>query len=264
MKTEIILLIFIILFLNSCSYNLSETTIKSSTWNIFYTWIMPNKTQKNTVDNTKNNIQNNTEKEENKEIKIQDIFWNDNSITKFVSAKVGFDDKEYIPGNLVSISSANIIDNKIWQVLRVEAKNTLDNMATDFYASFWKKLVVVSAYRSYLDQKKIKDNGCPDNFCAKAWFSEHQTWLAVDFFEATNKDQFLSNSDYKKYFEWLNENAFKYGFHNSYQKWLEVDTYEIEPWHWRFLWADLATKLKQNNLTYAEYIKNEEIKNKKK
>jgi len=236
-----------IIFLSSCSSVNEENHL--------------NDIQKQEVQ-IKQEIKQEIKEEEKKEIFIENSF-DDSSISKFVSAKIWFTKNNYIPENLVSISSPIIIDAKQNQLLRIEAKNALDNMAKDFYEKFSKELIVVSAYRSYLDQKKIKDNGCPDNFCAKVWFSEHQTWLAIDFFEATNKDQFLSNPNYKMYFEWLSENAYKYGFHNSYQKWLEIDTYEIEPWHWRYLWIELATKLKQNNLTYAEYINLEEIKNKK-
>jgi D-alanyl-D-alanine carboxypeptidase len=62
----------------------------------------------------------------------------------------------------------------------------------------------------------------------------------------------------KKYYKWLDENAYKYGFHNTYQKWLEIDWYEIEPWHWRYMWVELATYLKDNNLTIAEFYFNKE------
>jgi LAS superfamily LD-carboxypeptidase LdcB len=32
-----------------------------------------------------------------------------------------------------------------------------------------------------------------------------------------------------------------------------VDWYEIEPWHWRYLWVELATYLKNKDLTIAEF-----------
>lgn len=178
----------------------------------------------------------------------------DSSLTKFVDSRVSFDDKWYIPKNLVSISSDYVYDAKWWtQILRIEANEALQKMAKDFYEEFWKKIVIVSAYRSFLYQKGIKDRGCPDNLCAKAGYSEHQSGLAVDFWETTTEKQFLSKPHLKKYFDWLNENAHLYGFHNTYQKWLEIDGYEIEPWHWRYMWVDLATYLYENNITFAEF-----------
>jgi LAS superfamily LD-carboxypeptidase LdcB len=57
-----------------------------------------------------------------------------------------------------------------------------------------------------------------------------------------------------KYYQRLVDNAHKYGFHNSYQKWMEVDGKIIEPWHWRYVWVDLATYLHEHNQTFAEYF----------
>jgi zinc D-Ala-D-Ala carboxypeptidase len=34
---------------------------------------------------------------------------------------------------------------------------------------------------------------------------------------------------------------------------LDIDGYEIEPWHWRYLGVDLSTELKNKNITIAEY-----------
>jgi len=190
-------------------------------------------------------------KEENK----KRILWfnKDSSYTKFVNNKVHFNKISYIPSDLKSIKSPFVTDVKWNQVLRKVAVNALWNLSKDFYSTFKTNIRVVSAYRSYIYQKWIKDWGCPDNLCAKAWYSEHQSGLAVDLWEATTKDIFLSKSKLKKYFEWMNKNAYKYGFHNTYQKWIDVDWYEIEPWHWRYLWVDLAKELKENDLTFAEY-----------
>ncbi len=181
-------------------------------------------------------------------------FLSDNSITKFVNNKVSFSDLKYIPENLVSIKSDYITDSKWNSTLRKEANEALQKMWKDFYETFWEKIIVVSAYRSYNYQVWIKSWGCADNFCAKAGFSEHQSWLAFDLWQTTNKETFLSNKKLEKYFVWLNENAYKYGFHNTYQKWVETDWYEEEPWHWRFLWVEFATILKKSWRTFAEYI----------
>ena len=132
-----------------------------------------------------------------------------------------------------------------------------------FEQETWEKINVVSAYRSYDYQVWIKKWWCSDNLCANPGFSEHQTGLVVDLWSASSKDNWYSNVKLKKYFSWLNENAYKFGFHNTYQKWRDVDWYEIEPWHWRYLWVELATYLRENNLTFAEFYK-EKTKNEKK
>jgi D-alanyl-D-alanine carboxypeptidase len=128
-------------------------------------------------------------------------------------------------------------------------------MAKKFQEDKWEKMVIVSAYRSYQYQKWIKLRWCPDNLCAKAWYSEHQSWLAVDFWEASTNYKWKNNNRLKNYYEWLKNNASDFGFHNTYQKWLDIDWYEIEPWHWRYLWVELAKYLENENITFAEYYK---------
>lgn len=54
---------------------------------------------------------------------------------------------------------------------------------------------------------------------------------------------------------WLQLNAYKYGWHQSYQNGEYIDAYEIEPWHWRYLGIDLATKLNNLNMSYTEYMR---------
>lgn len=177
----------------------------------------------------------------------------DESITKFVNSKVSFNNKWYIPKELVSIKSDYVFDTKGNQILRKEAKEALDSLSKEFYQKFEKKISVVSAYRSYVYQQWIKNRWCPDNLCAKAWYSEHQSGLAVDLWETTTKAQFMSKPDLANYYVWLFENAHYYGFTNTYQKGLNIDGYEIEPWHWRYVWVDLARFLKESNITFAEF-----------
>lgn len=180
----------------------------------------------------------------------------DDSIQTFVTSNISFNDKTYIPKNLVNIRWNYIYDSKWWtQKLRVEAKNALDLLSKAFFENFSKKIEIVSAYRSYEYQVWIKAWGCPDNLCAKAWFSEHQTGLAFDIFEASSDIEWKNNKTLMSYHKWLDENAHLYWFHNTYKRWLSIDWYDVEPWHWRYLGVDLSTYLYENNLTFAEFYK---------
>jgi D-alanyl-D-alanine carboxypeptidase len=52
---------------------------------------------------------------------------------------------------------------------------------------------------------------------------------------------------------WLQENAHKWWFHNSYQKGVEIDGQVIEPWHRRYVWIKLATELYEKKQSFTEW-----------
>lgn len=85
--------------------------------------------------------------------------------------------------------------------------------------------------------------------------SEHQLGLAIDIngFSLWRMEQ---NPDLKKQYEWFRENAHKYGYTESYQHKQNNDGYAREPWHWRFVGTEMATFLKNNSMTFSEYISN--------
>jgi D-alanyl-D-alanine carboxypeptidase len=179
----------------------------------------------------------------------------DASITKYVSRVIPLNTIEYTPSDLVSIQSKYLTTSSQKLQLRQEAAENLIDMAKEFHDIFDKKLVIVSAYRSYTYQANLRKKWCADTLCAPAGHSEHQLGLAVDLFAATTADKFLSKVDFRKYYDWLAANAHRYGWHNTYQKWVDIDTYQIEPRHWRYLWRDLATKLFEQKMTFGEWIK---------
>jgi len=179
----------------------------------------------------------------------------DDSITKFVNNKISFKNKKYIPKNLENVRHIFIYSTKNNSAtLRKEAQIALKNLSLEFSKKFSTKLKIISWYRSFEEQKRIYDSwACKDSLCSKPGFSEHQTGLAIDIFEAETPEKFLENPEQKKYFHWFEKNAHIYGFHNTYQKWIKIDWYDIEPWHWRFLWIELASYLKQQNMSFAEF-----------
>lgn len=199
--------------------------------------------------------QENEQKEQELSFLSQD-FLTDSSLTKYVSPKNSFQKIDYEPDDLVKISSEYLQDVKGDQTLRQDAKIYLDILAKDFHRTFWVPLKIMSAYRSYGYQAGIKLWWCNDIFCAKAGYSEHQTGLAFDMFEATTESEFLQKEDLKKYFIWMQENAHKYGFNNSYQKGKEIDGYAVEPWHWRYVGIDFATYLWEKNISFWEFYNN--------
>ena len=184
----------------------------------------------------------------------------DTSLTKFVNNKVHYNKLWYVPENLVSVWWKYIVDWKWWYIkVSKILKENLEKLSEQFYIDTNNNIVVVSWYRSYNYQKWIKDRGCPDNLCAKAWYSEHQSGLTIDIYSASSEKNWANNNNLKKYFSWFKDNAYKYGFHNTYQKWLEIDWYEIEPWHWRYLWNKFAKYLHDEDITIAEFYNKKKL-----
>lgn len=177
----------------------------------------------------------------------------DSSLTKFVNPYIPFDNQGYTPSNLVEVDSQYVYSNKGNAYLRAEAESALEALGKRFYEDFGTKLGVASAYRSYTYQKWIKDGGCSDSMCANPWYSEHQSGLAVDLFEASSENEFLKKSNLRNYYGWMQQNAYKYGFQNTYMKGPKIDGYMKEPWHWRYVGVWLATFLHNNQMSLAEY-----------
>ncbi len=187
------------------------------------------------------------------------IFYDDTSYLRFVSRTTPLSDRSYAPTDLVSISWALIDQAGRSSQLRRVARDALWNMASGFQFEFWVPLITISGYRSAVYQQRLWDLGrCTDSLCAPPGYSEHQLGLAVDLLDATSDREFQSNSTYVRYIRWLQNNAHLYGWTQSYQKWVEIDEYEREPWHYRYIWVSLATRLHTLGWTYTEFVRFQE------
>lgn len=117
-------------------------------------------------------------------------------------------------------------------------------------------LLVISGYRTESTQSGLFNNSVKRHgmdhaliYSAKPGYSEHQLGLTVDL-NSTEE-----NFDQTKEYKWLKANSYKYGFIERYPKGKEFITgYGYEPWHYRYLGVDLATKVYTENVTYEEYL----------
>ncbi|MBX9808865.1 M15 family metallopeptidase [Candidatus Gracilibacteria bacterium] len=187
------------------------------------------------------------------------IFYDDASMLRFVSRTTPLSEKTYAPDDLVSISGALINQAGRNSVLRLGARNALWEMAGAFKKEFGLPLTVVSGYRSAAYQQRLWDLGrCTDSLCAPPGYSEHQLGFAVDLFDASTEKEFATNPTLRKYVAWLKDNAHLYGWTQSYQKGIEIDEYEVEPWHYRYVGIHLATRLHNLGWTYTEFVRFQE------
>ena len=165
-------------------------------------------------------------------------------------------DSDYVPNDLKIIPLEYSNEDKY---LRKEAANNFINLSRDASILNY-KIIITSAYRSYEYQNKLYsdyiekyDEEYASSCCAQAGFSEHQTGLAIDVIG--------SNNDYHKFdesieFEWMIQNAYKYGFILRYPKGKESITgFKYEPWHFRYVGIDVAKTIYEKNITLEEYVK---------
>lgn len=95
---------------------------------------------------------------------------------------------------------------------------------------------------------------------AKEWvalpgYSEHQVGLAVDI----NADKSVSTNE--DVYQWLAENAYKYGFILRYPEEKEnITGTAYEPWHYRYVGKEAALDIYSKRICLEEYLSDEYIK----
>lgn len=163
-------------------------------------------------------------------------------------SKVYFLNEHYMPEKLTVIPTAFTLNAKE-EYFHARAFTHLEAMLKDA-KSAGAELLLVSAFRSFETQNDIKSKykvtyGTGANtFSAEQGYSEHQLGTTVDFTTPVLGAVFEKFDTTTSYF-WLGENAYKYGFILSYPK--GNSYYVYEPWHWRFVGVELATKLHTEN-----------------
>lgn len=177
----------------------------------------------------------------------------DNSITRYLS-KNSLASKNYVPWDLIKIESENIkqYETNFW---RKEAVESLYQLAWEYKKFFWHTITLTSAYRSYDEQLKLYNlPNANKNIVALPWTSEHQLGLAFDIIDETNQKLFKTYPQSSIYYQWLNRNAYRFWFVQTYQFWVD-DGFNEESWHRRYIWKPSALKLRFENISYFEYVK---------
>ena len=117
-------------------------------------------------------------------------------------------------------------------------------------------IVINSAYRSYNDQVELGNyylkwygQSYVDKYVAKPGYSEHQTGLAYDI--GSRSVNVFANS---KEYEWMQNNAYKYGFIERFtQRYENITGFRKEPWHYRYVGKEIAKYIHENNIPLEEY-----------
>jgi D-alanyl-D-alanine carboxypeptidase len=150
--------------------------------------------------------------------------------------------ENYIPAKLSSIPEEYLFDKKRPQMFQADVLPHLEDMF-EAAAEDGINLRVTSAFRSFQTQSAIKSNHLliygsgANQFSADQGYSEHQLGTTVDLILPTLTTLTI-DFDKTKAYEWLTNNAYRYGFILSYPK--GNTYYQFEPWHWRFVGVRLA------------------------
>lgn len=170
-------------------------------------------------------------------------------------SKTYFLNENFVPLKLKQIEASYILPGKKDQYFHGDAIDFLTEMLDEAEADGL-DLKIVSAYRSFDEQIAVKGQhtqvyGSGANaFSADQGYSEHQLGTAVDLTNTTvggTYESFAATAEY----EWLLENAYKFGFILSYPE--GNSFYDFEPWHWRFIGRDLARDLHRQDATFYEW-----------
>ena len=183
-------------------------------------------------------------------------------------------EKEINDGKLILVNYENALpeDYKI-ELSNIDETRKFDSRAIDELNKMMKAMKndgikniwVQSSYRSieyqqglfneevntYIAQGKTKEEAEKLTLkkINKPGTSEHNLGLAVDF------NYVDYNFDKLKGFQWLQENAEKYGFILRYKKEKEdITKVDYEPWHWRYVGVENAKKMNELDMCLEEYI----------
>jgi zinc D-Ala-D-Ala carboxypeptidase len=112
-------------------------------------------------------------------------------------------------------------------------------------------LMPISGFRSIADQHSLftqqiqrqESEEAAARLSAPSGYSEHHTGYALDIADVQRSDTDLKlGFQETKAYRWLTENAYKYGFEQSFPEnnWQGVS---FEPWHWRYVLSPRAAQV---------------------
>ena len=116
--------------------------------------------------------------------------------------------------------------------------------------------IIRSSFRNMEEQEIIwgqaSEEMKKEGWVAKPGLSEHHLGTAIDFsINRSGGNDFIRDGDH--FHTWLKDNAYMFGFVQSYT--LPNRKYAVEPWHWRYVGPELAEVWKEMQpSTDMEYI----------
>ncbi len=177
--------------------------------------------------------------------------------------------QDYAPTDLTDIINTRA-DGRAVQQMRLCAAKALEALYIELYAAGYTDVSVMSGYRDYWTQYYLHNMYITDEqtknpalsydeakaivlaYSAEPGTSEHQTGLCVDMHNLDSAVTDFANEDA---YQWLYENAWKFGFILRYPAdKTEITGISFEPWHWRFVGRTAAYEIHSEKLCFEEYL----------
>jgi len=163
---------------------------------------------------------------------------------------------DYVPSDLVSVPVAHTWDPE----LRQEASDAVVAMFQAAQAEAGLSLASNSAYRGYDTQVRIYQNDLDasgqevaDGLTARPGYSEHQTGLAMDIGAESGSCSLDPCFADTAEGQWLAANAWRFGYLLRYPAdKVPVTGFTFEPWHYRYIGAELSTEMHGTGVTTLE------------
>ena len=162
--------------------------------------------------------------------------------------------EDYVPEDIVSVPIKYAFSGKkLSNVLLDKLITMCDDAATDGYT-----FVVSEGYRTYKEQKNLYNNYANNNskseadiYVARPGHSEYETGLSFDL-EPYNK--VIKNPLESEEYNWLKNNAYKYGFIFRFVSDKEdLTLFSADTWRLRYVGVDAATIIYNDDLCFEEY-----------
>ena len=152
------------------------------------------------------------------------------------------------------------VQNPFGLQMREEAAVATAELATAMAEAGKGTLILNSGFRTYKNQQglytRTRDTrglAVAEKLSARPGHSEHQLGLAADFSVKGQGCVIMVCFGKTEAGIWLAENAHQYGFVLRYPKgYKPVTGFQFEPWHFRYVGAELATEMKTKGIKTLE------------
>lgn len=158
---------------------------------------------------------------------------------------------------LTELSNGQKVDSRIYPYLQemfdaARAEDVYPVVREGYRTAEEQQEILDDKIQSYINQgySQVKAERTAKEWVALPGTSEHQLGIAVDINADKSK---CSNEDV---YEWLAENAYKYGFVLRYPPGKQKITgTSYEPWHYRYVGEEAAKEIYERGICLEEYFK---------